>query len=268
MPTTRFLWLTFLACAACSSKVTSTVDTDLRDRVEFVTDCLPPHLEKLDALIDFAALWRLNDNQNPPDPSSLTWSEQSDGSIDATISLSGFAIQATIVFYSPTGIQQNLALSTTSLSQALDDAATQLRNAFGASDPFMVGSWTITGSGVSGSGALTAIIGGSTNQNELEELRTTVSTPAGGPPANADSSIVLTGSPTCTLTFNTPSLVTDAFPTQEYPNGTITLTLSRPGRTVTASLVFDTTAVAQLTVDGISGRFDIDLETYSITFVS
>jgi hypothetical protein len=267
MPTTRILLFSALAFTACSSKVTSTVDDELRARVATVTDCLPPHLEKINAILDLAALWRLNDGSNPPDPPGLTWQRQGDGTLDVTFALATFTISAVIAFYSPTGVPQNLTVSTTSLSQAIDDAATELRNLFAGARPFLVAAWNVAGTGVAGSGALTGIIGGSSNQNELEELRTTTATPAGGPPPIADSSIAITAAEVCTLTFRTASLVTDSFPSQSYPAGTVDLTLAKPDTTINARLVFDTTAVARLTVEGIAGRFDVDVETRSVTFV-
>lgn len=268
------LLLSALVAVGCSSKVTQTLDTNK----QMILECLPPHLDVLDELIRFADLWRVTGTDNPPDPAGLVWSEQGNGTINYTITVTGFSISGVISFYDPNGNLQNLTLSTTSLSQAIDDAATELRNLFGAADKFMVGTWTIADTGgsevESGSGAFTAIIGGSTNQNELEELRTTTGTPAGGPPPNAVGTItVVDGADTCTLTFDTPhapaavGLLTDETPTQEYPIGTIHFVLTENGVTQEADLVFDGTVIAKLTVTGISGRFDINLETLNVNFV-
>lgn len=268
MPSIRhFLLCGLFALGACDSKVTSTLDPVLQAKADTITQCFPEHLAKLNALLEFADLWRLSGGTNPPDPAGLTWSEQPDGTIDVTIALTGFTITSTISFYSPTGLLQNLTLPATSLSAAIDAAATELRNLFGAANPFMVGEWTMSGAGVTGSGALTGIIGGSANQNELEELRTTGATPSGGPPAVADGTIELTGTHTCEMTFNTPSLVTDGSPTQEYPIGVITVRLEKTAATVTtvnAAFTMDGTATGVLTVDTVPGRFEINLETRSI----
>ena len=271
------LLLSALGFAGCSAKVTQTIDQDVQHRVMTVVECLPGPFAVVKELIVFSDLWRLNGGENPADPTppnGLVWSEQGNGTINYTITVTGFTLTGVISFYSATGgAPQNLNLSTVSLSQAIDDAATQLA-ALGPNS-FMVGTWTVndTGGAVeTGSGAWTGFIGGSTNQNELEELRTTSGTVTGGPPANATGSItVVNGADTCVLTFDTPhapatvGLRTDEQPTQEYPIGTLHLSLTGPHGTVEADLVFDGSAVAQLTVVGIGGHFNIDLETLAVT---
>jgi hypothetical protein len=263
------LSLAFVALGACNSKVTSTLDPDLQKKVSTVNDCVPPQIDKLNELLDYVDLWRLNGGNNPPDPAELSWALQGDGTIDLTITLGTFTITSTISFYSPTGALQNLAgLSTASLSQAIDDAATQLAALFLPATPFMVGEWTITGANVSGSGAFTGLIGGSTNGNELEELRTTTATPAGGPPPVADGTVTTTnGADTCVFTFNAPSIATDTSPSQQYPIGTVTFSLVGPEATIDGTLTFDDTVIAKLTITGVSGHFDINLDTLSVTFV-
>ena len=264
------LLLSALFAVGCSSKVTQTLDTNK----QMILECLPPHLEVLDALVDFAALWRLNGGNDPDDPTGLVWTKNGADTIDYTITVTGFTLSGDIKFYDATGALQSLnaSISNVSLSQAIDDAATIM-----GADAFIVGTWTITDTGgdvESGSGALTGIIGGSTNQNELEEVRTTTGTPAGGVPPNAVGTItIVDGSDTCTLTFDTPhapatvGLRTDDEPTQQYPNGTIHFVLVENGVSQEADLVFDTTVIAALTVAGISGRFDINLETLNVNFV-
>jgi len=261
------------AMTACDSKVESTVDENLQAKAEAVSKCVPPQVEKLVELLDFSDRWRLNDVDNPPDPSGLAWSY--DGTeITYTFTL-GSVISGKIRFYSPTGVQQNgLTLSSVSLSQAIDDAATELRDNFPSGSPFMVGEWALSGANVSSAGgtsspcAFTGIIGGSLNQNELEELRTTegFAAVAGGPPPVQDCSITTTGAQTCVFTFRLPELFTDEEPGQEYPRGTLTLSLENQtsGVTLSGSLVFDTTVIAKLTIDGITGVFDVNLETFSV----
>jgi len=264
------LLLSALVAVGCSSKVTQTLDTNK----QMILECLPPHLDVLDELIRFADLWRLNGGNDPADPAGLVWSKNGGDTIDYTITVTGFTLSGTIRFFNAAGALQSLngSIANSPLSQAIDDAATIL-----GADAFMVGTWTITDTGgdvESGSGALTGLLGGSTNQNELEEVRTTTGTPAGGVPPNAVGTItVVDGSDTCTLTFDTPhapatvGLRTDEQPTQEYPIGTIHFVLTENGVTQEADLVFDATVIAQLTVTGISGRFDINLETLNVNFV-
>ena len=255
--------------AACDNKITSTLDADLQKRVDTVRNCFPGLYAKAQGLLDLANTWRMNASTSIPDPAGLVHSQQGDGSILATYTFGGstLTLTMTIRFYSAAGAQQNINLSgATTLADQIDLAATTLRNLPGA-PPFLVGAWTLAGAGISGSGALTGIIGGSTNGNELQELRTTTATPVGGPPPNADSTITDNGPPVCTLTFNTMSLVTDSFPTQAYPIGTITISIAGPEATVTATITFNDTAVAKIVVSGISGRFDFDVNTKTLTYV-
>lgn len=268
--------LSLLALAGCSSDVTSTVDQDLQAKVETVTDCFPGQLEKLREIIDLAELWRQAETNNPPDPSELTWSF--DGTtITYTLTFSSFTINGTIQFFDPGGGPvAGLTLSNTSLSQAIDDAATQLRNRTPASTsrPYIVGDYTVSGTGVSSSGGtsspagITGFIAGSANQNELEELRSTEGTAqaTGGAPGVQDHVITTTGSDTCVFTFRIPSLLTDESPTQEYPIGTITWSLDNQTDNVqlTGSLVFDGTVTTVLNVTDVAS-FSINLETLAIT---
>lgn len=256
-----------LSGTACSSKLKSALDPDLAKRLDAMRDCFPELYPFVDGLLDLAQTWRL---QTPPaaDPTGLTWSEQPDGSVQLAYTLSSVTISAVIRFYSPTGTMQDLDLSAaTSLSEAIDAAATELATLFGTADKFMTADWTLAGATSSGSGQWTGIIGGTTNQNELEELRTTSGTPSGGPPPVAPGTVSDTGSGmTCTLTFQTASLQTDTVVDQQYPIGTINLTITNPETTVTAAIVFDGTAVAHITASDIPGNFDYQLETNSLTY--
>jgi hypothetical protein len=254
--------------ASCNSKVTSGGDPALQKQIQTITDCFPDLFPKAEGLLDLAELWRMNTNGSIPDPAGLTHSGS--GPITAGFTFDGCALSMTIRFYDPDGNEQTgLPLSATSLADRIDEAATSLRNSFPTGKPFMVGDWTLTGGGASGSGALTGIIGGSTNGNELEELRTTETTPAGGPPALATSTV---REGDCTLTFRTDSLVTDSFPTQQYPIGTMTITIDGDDADsladVTATVTFDNTAVVKITLDGtVSGRFEFNVETRGFTSV-
>lgn len=259
------IWLLgLLALPACDSKITESVD---QAKIDLVEDCLPEHAEKLGALLDYAKLWRLQGTPDPTDPPGLSWSPQSDGTLSVTFVVGDFTISSVISFYSPTGALQNLTLVSTSLAAAIGDAAGQLRTQFTTSNPFMVGDWDIAGTGVTGSGAFTGIIGGTTSANQLDSISTTTATPAGGPPPNADCSITVTDTAdTCTLTFNTEGLSTDSEIGQEYPTGTIDFTLAKlatvssPAVSISTSMTFDGTATANL-----GGLFTLDLDTFVVT---
>lgn len=270
MPSSRLLLsLSLLAFAACSSKVTTTIDQEAQNKIDTARNCVPPQLAKLDELMTFVDLWRLNGTEDPPDPSGLSWTENGSGVIDYTINAGSFTIAGSIAFYSPTGVPYDATLTPApggSLSQAIDDAATEMRGAFATGRPFMVGSWTISGTGVSGSGAFTGLIAGATNGNELEELRTTTTTVTTGPPDVADASITTTGSEVCVFTFRLPGLLTDQTPTQDYPEGTMTFSLENQttSTTIAGSLVFDATSEARLMVTGFTGYFPVNLDTFTV----
>lgn len=262
------LWLVaLLAATGCSSKVTSTIDTALQARVQTVTDCFPNLYAKLDRLLDIARSWRLNGTAPAPDPVGLSWTEQGDGTIDLTYTFDGTTIAMTVGFYSPTGTLQDFDLSgATELSEAVAIAAGELRTLFGTTGQFMVGDWNVSGGGITGSGALTGILGGANSQDMLVELRTTTATPAGGPPPNADATIGETATG-CSLVFNTQSLELDGDPTQTYPIGTVDITVTGPQATVSGSVTFDGTATASIVIDTINGSFDFDVEAQSVTYI-
>ncbi|MEO6593969.1 MAG: hypothetical protein ABIP94_04375 [Planctomycetota bacterium] len=265
----RLTLLTLALLGACGSKITSVIDTDLQKRANTVQDCFPGLFAKAQVVLDVANTWRLNSGASIPDPSGLGWSEQPDGAIDVSYVVSGCTLAMTISFYSPTGVLQNLDLSgAVTLADAVDLAATELRTLFGSAANFMVGEWSLTGSGVSGSGALTGMLGGSGDQNVLEELRTTVASPAAppsGPPANANSTVTDIGPPLCMLTFGTASLATDDYQGQTYPVGTIDLAIAGHEATVTAAITFDGSVRATLVVSDVPGYFDFNLGTSSLT---
>jgi hypothetical protein len=254
---------------ACDSKVTSTVDADLQARVETVQDCFPGLYSRAQALLDVAETWRLNNGTAIADPAGLSWSEQGDGSVQVTYAVGGgTTIAMTVRFYSPTGVQQDLALGTpATFNDLMDVAATELRNTFGATPTFMVGDWTISGGGITGSGALTGIISGSGSSSELLELRTTTATPAGGPPPVATSSVTDNGPPVCTFAFTIPQLETDGQPNQQYPIGTVSITLTGPEAVVDGVITFDGTSTANIAITDIPGSFDFDVEARSLVYV-
>lgn len=274
----RFQGLLLLALApswGCGSQVSSTTDTALQRRVETFEDCFPGLFARAEALLDLADTWRLNSSAAIPDPVGLTatvGSEAGGTIVDVTYTEGGTTIAMTIRFYSPTGVQQTLTTlpGAGSLNSLIDAAATELRNTFAGQEPFVVGDYGISGGGISATGeALTGILGGSGSGNELAELRTTAtsSTVSGGPPAAASSTITDAGPPACSLTFEIPGLQTDASPTQDYPIGTLTLSIAGPQDTVTATLTFDGTATVAITVDQVPGSFTFQVETRTLSYV-
>jgi len=260
------LLLGALLFTACESKVTSGGDPALQKQIQTLQDCFPDLFPKAKGLLDLAETWRLNTSGPIADPAGLTHSGT--GPINVGFTSGSFAISMTIRFYDPNGNEQTgLPLTATDLAARIDEAATSLRNSFPGGTPFLVGTWTLTGGGANGSGALTGLIGGSTNGNELTELRTTESTPSGGPPPVAASTV---SEGACTLTFRTGGLVTDSFPAQQYPLGTLTITIDGDDADsiadTTATVTFDNTAVVVITIDGTtSGRFQFNVETRAFT---
>lgn len=264
MKRSRCLALCALAVvAACNTKVTSTIDQDLENKVNTVKDCFPTLYPHASDLFEIANSWRQK-LSSIADPAGLTWAEQGDGSIDVTFVAHGTTLSMSIVFYSPTGVSQDLDLTgATTLGDAVSAAADQLNTNFPSGDPFLVGAWTISGGGLSGSGALTGILG----DNELLEIRTTDATVSGGPPSVAASTITDSGPPACTILFQTTSLSTDQAANQEYADGTVTFTVTGPDASVSGSITFDKTSTASITVTGINGSFALDLDDFTVTYV-
>ncbi|MBX3462764.1 MAG: hypothetical protein KF830_06310 [Planctomycetes bacterium] len=268
----RSVLLAALLVAGCDSKVSTTVDPDLQKQLETIRDCFPQLFDKGVDLLALADTWRLNSGGSIPDPAGL--SHSGDGPIDVQYVVDGCTIEMTIRFYRPAGVErQGLGLTATSLADRIDEAATLLRGELLDGNPFLVGDWTISGTkggeAFSGSGAFTGVIGGSTNDNELERLRTTTAAPAGGPPPAAPGTLAVGA---CTLTFATDGagLETDSFPTQEYPIGTVTVTIDGDDpdsdAEVTVTLTFDNTPVVQLVIAGTAGgRFLYNVETRVLT---
>ena len=277
-----------LELAGCDSSVSSTRDADLQAKLELVIDCIPPHLQRLDELIDFSKLWRQAQTNNPADPSGLLWSYDNT-KIDYCIDIGAFQIAGLIQFYGPTGGSPvtGLTLSTVSLSQAIDDAATQLRTMFSSGRPFMVGEWTVyegatcnaggtvTGgtamsSGVTSSpAALTGLIAGSANQNELEELESTEGIAAvgsGTPPVQTCNIDTAVSGEVCRFAFSFDEILTDEEPGQEYPSGVITwsLTNQTSALSVSGTLTFNKSSTAVLEVSGV-GTFNVNLDTFAVT---
>ena len=256
----------------CDSKVTSTTDPEQQARFETLSDCFPNLYDKVEQLLDVVDAWRLASGSSIPNPTGLgSVTEQGDGSVTLSYSLGGTTLAMTIRFYSPTGVVQDLALSGFSsggdLNDLVDIAADELRTNFPSGDSFLVGSWTLSGGGIAGSGAVTGVLGRDGSQDRLIEVRTTTDTPAGGPPPAASSTITDNGPPLCAITFSTDGLALDDAPQQSYPVGTIDFSLLRSPTTVTASVTFDGTSVAAITVSGVTGSFLFDIAQRELSYV-
>lgn len=269
MPKTRSLLLPLLPLfVACNTRVTSNTDSALRARVETVQDCFPGLYARAQTVLDAAKSWRLNDGGAPASPAPTSFAEQTDGSVLVSYNVSGATLTLTVRFYSPAGVPQNLDLGTpATLDELVTTAAVALRAAFPDGDPFVVGAWNLSGAGLSGSGALTGILGGTAQQPELEELRTTSAIPAGGPPPLAAGAIADNGPPACSLTFASPGLQIDRSAAQQYPIGVLNLTIQGPSASVSATLTFDGTSVTRVVVQEISGAFLYDVVARSLTYV-
>ncbi|MFQ5506119.1 MAG: hypothetical protein ACE5F1_15185 [Planctomycetota bacterium] len=241
------------------------LDPVLQERIKTVKDCFPALQQKADVLLELANSWRMNTSQPIPDPQGLTWSEVTGGSVNVTYVTADGTIHAVLKFYNHLGEVQDLNLNAADpLSKAIKDAATQLSTQSPGTKPFIVASWTLSGPVATGSGNLTGIIGGTTNQNELEELRTTDELPSNGPPPVADSQITITAS-ACVLTFRTSGLKTDTGIDQKYPIGTVSITIVGQ-QTVIATVTFNDTAIANIVVSEVPGSFDYNLDTGDLQY--
>jgi len=261
--------VTTLGLSSCDSKIESATNPELQAKIQVVVDCFPNLWSFVDGVIDIAGTWRMNGGTTP-DPAGLTKTVNGDGSITASLTVSGTTISMVIKFYGPNGAEQDLTSVVTppsSLGDKIDAAATELRDRFGSSEKFIHGVYTISGGGVTATGeALTGIIGGALNQNELEEVRSTVEPVTTGIPA-VDSTTITdsASSPPCTLTFNIPGLITDEEPGQEYPRGTVSLEIDDGTTTTLASIIFDKTNTARITIEGLVGGLDLNLDTLTLT---
>ena len=246
-----------------------------QENIDTLVDCFPELYEKVDQILVIADTWRDNEMPaNPPNPAGLN-ATVSGGviTVDYTIPSTTCRVDMTIRFYSPTGAEQSLTITQDTLANMMDQAATELgTNLFPNMDPFMVGTWTWSdGSGGTGSGAMTGIIGGVMNQNELERLISTESTPMGARPADSTGTITLTttGGDLCTVVFNTvaPTHVeTDTPASQNYPVGALQLVVTGPDATVTSTASMDGTVNATITTSALPGDFTLNLDTYSVTY--
>lgn len=258
--------LSLAACGGGSEDPITGLDPEVIADIEAIEACLPTLYPELDRLLDVLETWRLNDSTTA-DPPGLSWNEGNNGVISLQYVVGNVTLAMTITFYSPTGGAQDLDLaSATTLGEAIALAATSLRNSFPNADPFMVGDWTVAGGGVAGGGAITGVIGGTANGNELEELRTTTAFPQLGLPPGATNGVAETGGSGCDLEFFTDGLQTDSVPDQAYPIGRIDVTIRSPDVTRNGTITFDNTVNAEIRMDGIPGLFLVNLDTLAINY--
>ena len=266
-------WLPLIAVAtlglgSCDTKVSSVTNPEMLARIQVIKDCLPNLWTFADGLVQVSGAWKMNGG-TIPDPVGLTKTVNGDGSITVSLSVGATTIDMAVRFYGPNGAEQDLSsviTSPTTLGDKIDAAASELRDRFGEGEKFIHGVYSISGGGIEASGeALTGIIGGVLNDNELEEVRSTVVTVTSGIPM-VDSTTILdnASSPPCTLTFSIPSLVTDEEPGQEYPSGTISSARVDGTTTASASIIFDKTSTARVTLDGLVGGLDFNLDTLTL----
>jgi hypothetical protein len=264
------LAVTTLGLGSCGSNLTSDTDNLAANKakVEAIVDCFPNLWRFVNGLVVITDTWKMNGGTEP-DPVGLATTVNGDGSLTVTLGVGTTTLSMDINFYGPSGARQDLSsvvTTPTTLGAKIDAAATELRTQFGAGEKFIHAVYSITGGGISASGeAISALIGGSTGQNEIASLRTSLAAVTTGLPA-VDSSVITdsSSSPACTLTFTIEDLATDAEPGQEYPSGTMTVTVFDGTTSVTTNVVFDQTKNARITVDGLTGGFDFDLEALTL----
>ena len=274
-----FRWLTAIAVAslgfgACDTQIKSTIDSATQAKIDAIRNCFPGLWQLADGVFDIARLWQLNGGNNPSDPTGLSWSF-SGSDITASLTVGSSTISMAISAYGPNGEQRNCSTLSAAgpispvseLSEAIDNISHQLATEFGANGPFLHGVWSISGGGISATGeGLTGVIGGVANNKELESVSTSAATVSSGAPAVDPSTITDTSStPNCSLTFSTDTLVIDEEQGQEYPRGTISVTIDDGNTPVNATITFDKSANAVITIEGTTGSFTFNLDAFTLT---
>lgn len=235
-----------------------------------LTNCFPTMFERLQLLLDIAQTWRQNATAIPADPAGLTFSENSSGVLQVDLPAGAIRVDMQITFYNASGVAQDIDLTgATTLGQAIDLAATALATA-AAPRSFLTADWSLRDAGnvIFGAGTWTGILGGSLSQVELERISSTLGsvTVSGGPPAAATSTISsMSGADLCVTRVDMPDLQIDTTPTQQYPAGVVTFTITRNGQDVVATATFNQTNTASITVGGIPTSFSFNLDTLTIT---
>lgn len=267
-----------LAFGSCSETEALANSSDLQARIDILNECFPELYEKLDFILQVAKTWNLNDNTNPPDPAGLVWMERPDGSLQVDWPFTAVcALDMQITFFNEGAVQQDIDLAgANSLSEVLDIAG----NALATTAPprgFIVADWSLRdpANGIAGAGSLTAIIGGTANGNELERIFTSLGSSTsqgqGGPPVASVATISTFNAANvlCVMRVDMPNLETDTDPTQQYPNGVITFTISTGllgtgALEVVATVTFDKTNMATVDVTDVPTSFTLNLDTFEI----
>lgn len=266
-----------LAClfAGCDSKVTTTVDSALQQRVETFQDCFPGLYSRVEALLDLADTWRQQNTSpiaNPTGASAAVGVEAGGTVVNVSYLVDSATIAMAIRFYGPDGTQQTLAVDggSVDLNTVLHDAASQLRTSFAGSDlPFFVADFDISGGGITATDeAVLGRIGGTSSAPVLSSLSTcaTHDTISGGAPA-ADSITIANAAQSCSITFSTADLQIDQSAGQAYPIGTVELSITDPQTTIVATITFDGTSTLAVTVDDVPGSFTFDVVSRVLTYV-
>lgn len=261
---------------ACDSSSKAATNQDALDKIAAIRDCFPGLWEFVDGVFTIAETWQLDGDNNPADPAALSW-QFTGQDITANLTVGSSTVTMVISAYGPNGAAEQRSCMTlsgagpiqpvTSLSEAIDNIATELRNEFNTTNPFLHGVWSVSGGGISASGeGLLGIIGGATNANELEEVRTVEATVGtGAPPVDPSTITDTVAAPNCSLTFFIDSLFTDEEPGQEYPRGMISIVVDDGTAIANATITFDNTAIAIITVQGLTGTISLNLETGTVT---
>jgi len=263
-----------LALPGCSdaAAILEELDLDTQERIEAMESCFPITAEKVAALLQLAQAWA--GTQEAPagidvalngDRIEVTW--------NIVNSLDSCRITMNISFHGPDGTELTAdqldlgSANPTDLDSLMDVSVTKMGQMFPGEKPFVMGRFGVSNQvvseGWSGEGTLTGIIGGSTNQNELEEIRTTTDTPSGGPPPVA-SAFVADGSG-CSLSFQTAGIRTDDQPGQEYPSGVFNFSVASPIITVNGTITMNATVIATIQANGIPGTFSFNLDTLRLS---
>lgn len=276
----RTRWLLAAALVpllGCESKITTTVDTELQQRVLTVKDCFPGLYPRLEALLTIARCWRLDSDVPVPDPVGVfvtVGSEPGGTVVTVQYPAGGTVITMAIRCYSPSGVQQTIVLAgaaASTLNEVVRAVAVGLRTQFpGDEQPFVVGDFAIAGGGiVAEDEALLGLVGGPAAAPRLTVVRTCSpsNTIAGGPPQTEGCTITDLGPPVCAIRFATSDLALDDSPAQAYPIGTVDLSLDGPRANVVAAVAFDGTRTIRIVVDGVRGRFTFDTEARVLAYV-
>ncbi|MHC4959332.1 MAG: hypothetical protein ACYTGN_13260 [Planctomycetota bacterium] len=276
------------ACDSAEDLINNAVD--LPEKLKTMNDCLEPVWNQVqEVATELSEIM----GGGPDAAGTITDTGAYDAaatSINITSTLSAGTMTIVIKFYHPdgapyAGLLTGLDPATDSLETIMDAVATQMGKDHVQTlpvpndpntRPFMIAEWSLSG-GLTGGGNMCGVIGGADEghdepptSNELQELRTTEATPAGGIPPIATSTINLTGANSaCGATLRIDSLLTDQVHDEndthglpeEYPDGQIFLTVTGTGSDLDVTITFNgpTDPIAVIDIVGVPGQGKIDL---------